>query len=144
MNDWLKKLDQIFTDLFLKKAPGLPEKAKEGIVKVTPWLALVFGVMAIPGILAVLGFGAVAAPFWALKGVRSLGYLVALAIGIVQIVTELVAVPHLFKKAKRGWNLLYWGTLLSVVSALLHFSGFGIVFAGLTLYLLYQIKAFYK
>ncbi len=144
MNEWMKKLDNFFQDLFLKKAPGLPDKAKEWIVKAVPWLALVFGIMAIPGLLAIFGFGAITTPFWVLRGTRSFGYLIGFAVSAIQVVLQLVAVTYLFKKVQKGWQLLYWATLLSVVSAILHVSGFGLVGAGVSLYLLYQIKSFYK
>jgi hypothetical protein len=141
---WCEKLDKFFEDLFIKKAPSLSQKAKGWIVKAAPYLALIFGVIAVPGLIAVLGIGTITAPFWALTGSRSLGHLIVFFIGAAQVVLELMAVSPLFKKKKRGWELMFKATLLSVVSAILSFSGFGVVMAMVSLYLLYQVKSYYK
>jgi len=141
---WCEKLDKFFEDLFIKKAPGLSLKAKDWIVKAAPYLALISGVIAVPGLIAVLGIGTLTAPFWAFSGGRSLGHIVIFFIGAAQVVLELMAVSPLFKKKKRGWELMYKATLLSVVSAIFGFSGFGVVVAVLSLYLLYQVKGAYK
>jgi len=144
VKDFLKKLDDFFSDLFVKKAPGLPGKTKKLIVKITPWLALVLGIIALPGILAGFGFGAITSPFWAFGGMRSLKMIVFLLVALVQVSVQLLAVPHLFKVAKRGWQLLYYSTLLEIVSSVLYLSGFGVIFSGVALYILYQIKGEYK
>lgn len=144
MKDFLKKLDGFFADLFVKKAPGLPEKTKKLIVKVTPWVALVLGVLALPGILAGFGFGVITSPFWALEGARSMRMMVSFLVGAAQVVIQLLAVPHLFKAGQKGWQLLYYSTLLGMLSSVFYLSGFGIVFSGVVLYLLYQVKGEYK
>jgi len=144
VKDFLKKLDDLFTDLFVKRAPGLPEKTKKLIVKIVPWGALILGVLALPGILAGFGWGAITSPFRISTGTRSLGIMVSFLVGIVQVVIQLLAVPYLFKAAQKGWQLLYYSTLLGVVSSVFYLSGFGIVFSGVVLYLLYQIKERYQ
>lgn len=144
MKKWLKQLDKLFEDLFVKKAPGLSGKVKEWLVKAIPWLALIFGIIAVPGLLAAFGFGAITAPFWILGGGRTVGYLVGVLTSLAQVVMQLMAVSFLFKKAIKGWQLLYWGTLLGLVSAIFHISGFGIIMSAVSLYLLYQIKSYYK
>lgn len=141
---WCEKLDKFFEDLFIKKAPALSQKAKDWIVKAAPYLALIFGVIAIPGLIAILGVGTITAPFWAFTGGRSLGHIVVFLISAAQVALELMAVSPLFKRKKRGWDLMYKATLLSVVSAILSFSGFGVVVAVISLYLLYQVKSYYK
>jgi hypothetical protein len=52
MNQLIKWLDLYFG----QKAPQLPGKAKEFLVKIAPWLAIIGVVLAIPAILAVFGF----------------------------------------------------------------------------------------
>ena len=143
MDQYLKKLDTIFEDLFIKKAPPLSKNAKEWIVKAAPWLVLIFALIAIPSILAALGFGAVTAPFWLFTRHSAL-YFVSVIIGIIQLVLQLMAVSPLFKRAKRGWSLLYYSSLLGIVSSIIHLSPFGLVFAALGLYFLYQVREYYK
>lgn len=144
MKDFLKKLDILFENLFVKKAPPISVKAKEWMVKAAPWLALIFGIIALPGIFAVLGFGTITAPFWAFKGVRYFGFIASTIASIIQVALELMAVSALFKKLAKGWQLLYYSTLLGVISAVLYTSVFGLLTAVVSLYLLYQIKSFYK
>lgn len=141
---WMKKMDKFFTDFFTKKLPSLPKKAKDWLVKTIPYLALIFGVLAIPGLLAAAGFGAMTAPFWAFRGIRSLGYTLGFLLSCVQVVMQLMAVSPLFKRAKRGWQLLYYSSLLSIIGSIINTSVAGLVMVGVSLYLLYQIKANYK
>lgn len=143
MDQYLEKLDAFFKDLFIEKAPSLPKNAKEWIVKVAPWLVLVFGLMALPGILAILGFGAITAPIWVFSR-HSPFYLFGATIGIIQIILELVAVPHLFKRDKRGWKLLYWSGLLGLLASIVQLSVSSLIFVVIGLYFLYQVKEYYN
>jgi len=143
MNQYLKELDAIFEDLFLKKAPPLSKNAKEWVVKIAPWLALVFGLMVLSGLLTVSGFGIITAPLWIFSR-HSTFYLISTIIGIAQAVLELIAVPHLFKRTKRGWELLYWSNLLGVLSGIIHISVFSLIFVAVSLYFLYQVREYYK
>lgn len=143
MKDCCKKIDKFFEDIFAK-APALPKNAREWIVKIAPWLALIFGIMAVPGLLFVFGIGTVTSPFWAFRGFKGVEALIGFILSAAQVVMELMAVSPLFKRAMRGWTLLLYSSLLSVVSSVLHFSGMGILVAGINLYLLYQIKSYYK
>jgi len=144
MNDWLKKLDGFFADLFLKKAPQLSENSRGWIIRLMPWLALIFGLMALPGVLAGLGLSTIGAPFWILAGGRHFGWLIGFLIGTAQVIIELMAVPDLFKKVKRGWQLIYWASLLGIISSLFYFSGTGLVMCAASIYFLYQVKSAYK
>jgi hypothetical protein len=65
----------------------------------------------------------------------------------------LMAYPHLVKRARRGWDLLFLGSLLNVVYSLVSvfidgrgFSNFllSLVGSAIGFYLLFQIKDRYK
>jgi len=144
MNEWLKKLDSFFTDLFLKKAPQLSKNTRGWIIRLMPWSALIFGLMALPGVLAGLGLSTITAPFWTLTGGRHFGWVIGFLIGAAQVIIELMAVPNLFKKAKRGWQLIYQASLLGIVSSLFYFSGAGLAMCVISIYFLYQVKSAYK
>lgn len=145
MEEWMKKLDEFFTKLFVEKAPKLSEKGKGWIVKILPWLTLILGLVALPAILAGLGLGAIVTPFLILGGgTKHLGWSFLFLISAIQTIMELVAVPGLFKKSKKGWQLLYWANLLGLASSVLSFSGMGLVITAVSLYLLYQIKNNYR
>jgi Na+/melibiose symporter-like transporter len=142
MNNFLKRLDALFTDLFLKKAPPLPKNIQEGLVKILPWLVLIFSLLALPGIIAGLGLSTTV-PFWVLNGTRHINLLFGFLISFIQVAVGLLAVPHLLQKAKKGWILLYYALLLSLLSSAFYFSGIGIIMTIVFLYFLYQLKENY-
>ena len=135
-------------DLYLvKKAPfSLPESAKEVIVKYGPWITLVILVMALPAILFTFGMGAVVAPFAFLGGVRAgVNFGVGMLFSAAVLVIEALAIPGLFKRKMSAWRLMFYGSLLSAVEALISFNLGGLVIGtGLSLYVLFQIKSYYK
>ena len=128
-------------DVF-KKAPALPANAKETLVKITPWIALIFGVL---GILAGLGEVGVS-PIAVFGGVRSSAMiLVSGILTIVSSVMMLMAYPKTKAHAMSGWTLLFWSTIVSLVASLILGSIISaIVWGAIELYLLFQIKSYYK
>jgi len=122
----------------------LPKKWQEWLVKALPWLALVFGVLAIPGLLNFLdSFRMNAWHFGTVQGTMTRA-LVNVVVSIVQVALELTAVSFLFKKAKKGWRLLYWCSLLNIITGIFYFSGSVILITGVGLYFLYQVKSHYQ
>jgi len=144
MNEWLKKIDGLFEDLFLKKLPSLPKNAKQIIVKALPWLILVLTIIALPGIIAGLGLGTLAVPFWVFGGARSLGWMFAFLLNLLKIVLTAAAIPALFNNKKKGWELLFYSSLLGILSNVLFVSLGGLVGVAIGFYFLYQIKSSYK
>jgi hypothetical protein len=163
----LKTVETKLEGMF-KGAPALPADAKDWLVKAWPWLALVFGVLQL-------------AAAWGLYRLttytneltvyinqvsRSLGgqdvgltstdktiIYVGIAVLLVDAVILLMAYPHLVKRARRGWDLLFLGSLLNVVYSLVSvfidgrgFSNllFSLVGSAIGFYLLFQIKDRYK
>ncbi len=136
-NDLIVMLEDVF-----KKAPALPANAKETLVKITPWIALIFGVL---GILAGLGEVGVS-PIAVFGGVRSSAMiLVSGILTIVSSVMMLMAYPKTKAHAMSGWTLLFWSTIVSLVASLILGSIISaIVWGAIELYLLFQIKSYYK
>lgn len=149
---------------FFKGAPALPESSKEGLVKAGPWIALIFGVLQL-----VVAWG-----LWELMR-RSDRLLDTLAmyydtgyglsstdktfiyLGIVALLVDavilLMAFPELQKRARRGWDLLFFGSLLnlgySVVSLFIDDRGvgsfvFSLLMSAVAFYLLFQVRDKYK
>ena len=144
MEQWFKKLDGFLEDLFLKKLPPLPKNARELITKALPWLVLILVLTAIPGTLAALGLGAIATPFWILGGGRNFIWMIAFLLSLAQIVLMAMALPALFSNGKKGWQFLFYSSLLSLLSSLLFVSLGNLVIVGISFYLLYQVKSSYK
>lgn len=136
-------------DDFFSKAPHLPANIREVLVKIAPWIALVFGIL---GVLA--GLGAVGvSPVVALGGVQNSAFvLVSGILTIVSSVLMLMAFPKLQRHQFGGWRLLFWSEVVSVVSSLLGITAgnpvgtlLGAVIGALIgFYILFEIKSYYK
>ncbi len=128
------------------KLPPLSPSVREVIVTITPWLALIFGVLGVLASLSAFGLSAAFAPAVALGGGVGLatGLMVAAVLGLAQSALMLVATPNLFKRKAFGWTLLFWSEVLAVVAAGVSFSVVGVLVAVLSFYFLFQIKSYYK
>jgi len=126
--------------------PKLPKNARETLVKIAPWLALIFGVL---GVLAgVAGFGILSffSPVAVATGVQGYGFgFVSAIVLLVSSVMMLAAYPGLNKKSMSGWNLLFWSEVLNLAYGILSMSIVsGIIGALIGFYILFQIKSYYK
>ncbi len=149
MNKQLKPLLKTLDDNYAK-LPALPKGVNEFIVTVAPWLALIFGVLAIFAGLGAFGILTAFAPFAAVAGAGQyafIGLLAALVL-LVQGGIELWAFPSLKARKVKGWDLMFYGLLLSVVSSVVSLNVGSVVGAlvGFLIgyYFLYQVKSYYK
>lgn len=139
--------DKSIEDFFTKTLPSLPSNIKEILVKYGPWIALVGALLSLPVLIAALGLGAMfssAAYYWG--GMRyGYGYNLAWWISILSMGLSLWALPGLFKRQKYAWTLMFYSALATGLYNLLTFSlGSLVIGLGLSLYVLYQIKSYYK
>lgn len=127
---------------FFAKAPALPTNIREIIVKITPWLALIFGILGVLGGLGAIGISPVAM----VGGVDASAFiLISGILAIVSSILMLVAYPKLKANSIEGWTLLFISELISVVSSLISGAIIGAVIGGLIgFYFLFQIKSYYK
>ena len=147
--DWkgiMKQLDDKLELYLVKKAPSIPDNWKEILVKITPWLMIVFAIFAIPSLLMVLGINIFALPFSYLGNLRyGTSFSINMLLAAVILVLQLMAIPGLLKRAKKGWNLVYYAVLVGVLQNIVSFSIGGLLIGSLlSLYILYQIKEKYK
>ena len=140
MDSLVKSLDDIF-----KKFPPLPVGAVDTLYKITPWIALIFGILGVFGALAGLGILTVFAPIAVSGNVHGLGlgYIAALALGVSSLMM-LIAFPSLKAGKMNGWNLLFWSEVVGVVSSLMSFSIGNIIVAIIAFYILFAIRPRYK
>ena len=136
-------------DLYLvKKAPfQLPANVKEFIVKFGPWITLVLMLLALPIILVALGLSAVLLPMVGAAAGVNTGIMatVSLLFAIAALVLEAIALPGLFKRSKVGWNFVFYSVLVTAVGDLITFEIFGLIISTLiSLYILFQIRSYYK
>lgn len=143
----LTQLDETLELYLVKKAPyTLPDNIKELIVTYSPWVSLVLGIVLLPVVMGLLGMGAILSPFAYLGGSRfgSL-YMMSMIVSLVELVLYFVAIPSLLKRSMSGWRLVFYSTLLGAVSSLLGYNVLGAIVGTLiSLYVLYQIKSYYK
>lgn len=109
---------------FFAKFPHIPENGRKVIADIAPWIALIFGILGILGLLA----GGVIATFLALPTLFTgsiwgiIGF-ISLLISIVIAILQLLAVTPLMAREKKGWNYLFYGLLLGVLSVILSIIG---------------------
>lgn len=139
-NDIIKTLEDFF-----KKAPSLPTSARDVLYKITPWFAIIFGVLGVLAGLAAVGVS----PIAVFGGVSAGG--AVLISGILAIITSvmmILAFPKLRRSQMAGWKLLFWSQAISVLSSVLAGGLNGIVGtvigALIGFYILFQIKSYYK
>lgn len=144
-NPSLGSLEQWLNLYFGEKAPALPNGLKEGIVKFGPWLILVMLLVSLPMLLAAFGLGSIIMPFSFLRGVSGgLNYTVGFVFTFAVLALEALALPGLFKRQKRAWNLLFYATLVSLVQNLVLFNLAALVISSvISWYILFQIRAYY-
>ena len=113
------------------------------MVSAAPYLAMTGAVVGIPALLAVFGLGAIATPFVWIAGSRTGIFWLFWAVGAAQVVLSAMAVKPLFARRGKGWRLMYYSQLLSLLSTLQYFNVGSLVMTVISFYLLYQVKASY-
>lgn len=147
--DWknmLVELENKMAEFFIKKLPSMPENIKEMIVKYGPYLIVVMMILMVPAILAVMGIGIAATPLALMAGPRhGFALLISAIFGLLMIVLELMAIKGLFKRELKAWKLLFYISLIQAFSSLIRFDLGGLIIgSGISWYILFQIRSYYK
>ena len=147
--DWknmLVELENKMAEFFIKKLPSMPENIKEIIVKYGPYLIVIMMILMVPAILAVMGIGIAATPLALMAGPRhGFALLISAIFGLLMIVLELMAIKGLFKRELKAWKLLFYISLIQAFSSLIRFDLGGLIIgSGISWYILFQIRSYYK
>ena len=128
------------------KLPPLPRSWTEVIVKITPWIALVFGILGVLGSIAAFGILTVLSPFVALGGGvgAATNGVIGSLLALVSSGLLLAAFPGTRAGKMSGWNMLFYSEVVSLVSSVVFFSVGGVVGALIGFYILFQIKTHYR
>ncbi len=140
-NDWMGMMEEWFG-----KLPSLPKGGREAIVTITPWIALIFGVLGVLAGLAGLGLLTALSPFAAMGGgigTTTWSWASAL-VGIVASALLLASFPGTKARKKKGWMMLLYSELVSTLAAVVSLSVGGVLVSLIGLYLVFQIKSYYK
>jgi hypothetical protein len=146
----MDQLEKFFEELFLKKISyQLPANAREMIVKVAPWLTLIVLILTLPAIFAIFGFHSFYARI--AYSIAGLGfrYYLSIAVLAIQVVIMGMSIPGLIQRVKKGWQLVYYSSLISAVhSILFSFSPGEVIWSllgsAIGLYIIFQVKSYYK
>lgn len=142
MDELIKTLQQWFD-----KLPVLPANIKDVLVKIAPWLALVFGVLGVLASLAATGLMAALSPVMLLGGGVGVatGGIVGAILALVASVLELASFPGLKDRKISGWRLAFYSEAVGVISSVVALNLVGAAISALIgFYLLFQIKSYYK
>ena len=140
-----KALEGILEEYLVRKAPfALPTGLKEFIVKVAPYIAVLGIILALPLILLALGLSNFIYSFGS-YAYRAGWYYPTLILTAATIVLEAMAIPGLFKRSLKAWRLVFYATLAQLVNSLISGGILGaLVGALISLYILFQVKSYYK
>lgn len=128
------------------KLPPLPKNWTEVIANITPWIALIFGILGVLASLAAAGILTVLSPaviMGAGVGAASSGIIGAI-LALVSSALLLAAFPGTKARKLSGWNLLFWSEIVSAVGSVVALSLGGVIGVLIGLYILFQIKVHYK
>jgi len=139
------ELENKLEEIFVGKLWALPKKAKEIIVKISPYIVILSLVALIPMILILTGLSFFT-PVAFLEGVRAgFGYVVSVLFALVIGILIVSVIPGLFKREGKAWKILFWVSLINAVWRLLSMDLDGlIIWTVVSWYILFQVKEYYK
>ena len=130
MEEYIKMMESWFA-----KFPALPANIKDVLVKIAPWLSLVFGILGVLGILGAMG---ILATF-------SASVMAGAVLALISSVLMVMAFPGLRDRKVAGWKWSFYSQLVSVLLSVVALNFVGALIGGLIgFYLLFQIKSYYK
>lgn len=146
---------------WFKQAPHLPKEFTKWLAENAWWLTLIGVVIGLLAIFPLLGLtlfaSALTATYsayypYAQSGLVQASLWVSLAFYVLLVVIEAFAISPLKGLKKRGWDLLFLATLVSVVSsvvsAALNYSVVGLFGAAIGaligLYVLFEVRGYFK
>lgn len=145
----MEKLEKFFEEIFIQKAPWqLPVKAKEVIVQIAPWVTLIIVIISLPTLLGVFGFSSMFLGWGLVMGYAKF-YYISLFVLLIEVILMALAISPLIKRQINGWRLIYYTNLISFVYSLLRSGTTGdvlwaIISLAIGLYIIFQIKSYYK
>jgi hypothetical protein len=148
----LESLEGTLKVYFADKAPfQLPEKAKETIVKIAPYLAIVGVIFGAIGFLTLLGSGTFLMPLGTVAGAVTghpfigVGFILnALFLGAVVLI-EALSIKGLFARKMSAWKLMFYASLVSLVGDLVGLNLINLIISAVvSWYFLFQVRSYYK
>jgi hypothetical protein len=141
----MKELERTLAGWF-GKLPGLPANVREVLVKLAPYFAIIGVILSLPVILFALKLGAIAEMIPGAGGMwLAYGTFLALPNAIISVVLLGLSISGLFARHSEGWRYLYYNALAGGVFAILDKDLGGLIIGtGISLYVLFQVRSYYK
>ena len=127
----------------------MPKGLKEFIVKAAPYLVILGIIVVGLSLLAILPLVLGTSSYMAVAPMMyNAGATTQLWIGLIfsaaVLVLNIMALPGLFKRTHKSWDLIFYGQLLGLVHMLLSMSLVGLVInAIIGFYVLFQVRPYY-
>lgn len=142
-NKYLTKIENTLDLYFGKKAPAMPENIKELIVKYSPYLIIIAIILTLPSLSLAFGLRHFWGPYS--YGGRAFNFSLFGLLSLFALIFEGIAVPGLFKRTRQSWELMFYASLITLVSSLLSLNLGSLIIGGIiSFYFLFQIKSYYK
>lgn len=131
------------------KFPHIPMGGRQTLTKIAPWLALIFGVLGLLGIVSAgslmsyLSFSVLG------MGMIQITMFISLLAGLIACILEILAFKPLKAMKKKGWDLLFYATVLTtattILSLLFGYSEIGSLIGALIgFWLLFEVRGLYQ
>lgn len=142
LNQWDTYVERLRVQL-----PAAPEGLLSAYVRWAPWIAIVFGALALLFLIAALGLGAVLSPLLLLggaSGIRAGGsFFMAVVFGIVLTVADVVGGWLMLKMRVTGWWILALGLVVNALQELVTGNLLGLIVTLLIAYIHVQVRPRY-
>lgn len=150
-SDLISLLEPYFT----KQAPfQIPKKWRENLVNWIPWINLVIGILLLPAVLFIVGLGTVVGVVAPLTGnaAVSIFYWLSLISVVICIAILFITFPGLKARKLSAWKLVFWADIVYLAYGILSALSNGdilsivtnIIGTAIALFVLFQIKSYYK
>lgn len=150
-SDLISLLEPYFT----KQAPfQIPKKWRENLVSWIPWINLVIGILLLPAVLVIVGLGTVVGVVAPLTGnaAVSIFYWLSLISVVICIAILFITFPGLKARKLSAWKLVFWADIVYLAYGILSALSNGdilsivtnIIGTAIALFVLFQIKSYYK
>lgn len=142
----IDQFEAMLEEYMVKKAPfTIPKGGKDFIVAVAPYLVILCALILVPTILAGLGISAVLSPFMMFGVHYGAALFISMIFAIIALVLEIIAIPGLFAKKKKGWKMVFYSSIVIFIRNILAFNIIGgIIGAIVGWYILFQVKDRYN
>jgi hypothetical protein len=114
----------------------LPARHQENYVRFLPWVAVIFLPIKLAAVLLLVGVSMLAALVGSFSPLAS-------ALALVVFVLDLIALPGLFGRTRRGWAFFTYALAVNALGNVFSFSLFGLATSTLMFWIAFQVKPRY-